>query len=86
VIVIDYTIIVARHNEKGVMREVSWWDNAKRCKTLGGSFTLYPGVYKQFWNNSACLSYNGSGIVIKSCEFKMSWDSTYDPVKGFVEE
>jgi hypothetical protein len=84
---LDYICLVARHNEKGSVKEINWWDKSGKCRSLsfGGTFTVQPGVYFTFWRNIKCPSYRGSGIYIKSCKFARNWDTEYEPVKSFVE-
>lgn len=81
----DYTVLVARHNERGVLKKIYWWDSKNGCVILGGNFNLNAGVYRQFWNNSECQSYNGSGINIKNCEFVMAFDDNRSSVKSFTD-
>jgi hypothetical protein len=80
-----YVVLAARHNDKGVMREIKWWDNSKGCKTLGGSFTVYPGVFRTFWHNNTCPENTGSNVVITSCSFKMQWGEFGEPIESFKD-
>ena len=82
---LDYTVMVARHNERGILKKIYWWDSKNGCVTLGGNFNLNAGVYRQFWNNSECQSYKGSGIFIKNCEFVMAFDDNHSSVKSFID-
>jgi hypothetical protein len=81
----NYICVVARHNERGSVKEINWWDKSGKCGSLsfGGTFTVQPGVYFTFWRNIKCPSYSGSGIYIKSCKFERNWDAAYEPVKSF---
>lgn len=81
----NYICIVARHNERGSVKEINWWDKSGKCGSLsfGGTFTVQPGVYFTCWRNIKCPKYNGSGIYIKSCKFNRNWDTEFELVKSF---
>jgi len=83
----SFVAVVARHNERGVEKEINYWDQSSKCGSVafGGTITIYPGIYRTFWQNYKCPAYNGYGIYIKGCKFESTWDTTFEPVKSFVE-
>jgi hypothetical protein len=52
----NYVCIVARHNERGTVKEINWRDNSGKCGSISfeGTFTVQPGVYFTFWKNAKC--------------------------------
>lgn len=79
----QYIVLVARHNDKGLLKQLEWWDNAEKCKSIGGSTNVVAGIYRPFWNNSKCLEYSGYGVVMTSCKTIMAFDNRYSPIKTF---
>ena len=87
VTILNYVVVVARHNERGVEKKINYWDKSGKCGSIafGGTISLYPGVYRTIWQNIKCPSYDGSQIFIKSCTFERPWDTFIEPVESFKD-